>query len=915
MATIPTMTGPRVAASGAGQIAAPAQPYLDAGTAGTPAGQGAAVATGLRSLGQDVGAMANDWRAEALKEQALVNEAMVRDADSLAATNMANVYNEYAALEGENAVAKKADFMARMDVARKAAVDTMPNPEAKRMLDAVVTRRSGFYQESIGRYAAQQQKAWQARSAQGAARVAQDQAAVFVNLPAVAEGLIESGVGSIQQLGEIHGWDENTLAAETAKYRGDAYGKLVAQLLAAGKVDEAAKMFDGAKGRLDASAQAQIAQALKPHQQRQQTQMDYAAVSGAGAAVTVASAIMMQESGGRDGLVSVNGARGRMQIMPATFAQWAQPGESIDNPADNQRVGERMIAAYEQRWQNDPARVAVAYFSGPGNVSEPGAPNPWKEDRRDGNGKSVSSYVSDITKRLRQDVTEVPTYQRPDFGGMRERAAAQWGDDPERLTRVLSRIGQAETQYNSTTKADRDTMSARLNDVQAALSDGRAVAIPEVEIRRLYPKDQADEIIGKLGEAQQLGYAMQTVALASPQEFTALLSQYADVGAPGEQADETVRAGYAQRAKVRETLVRAWQQRNEQIKKDPAAYAQRAPAVAAAMASGDPEAYARAVLGEQERLGVAEADRRTLPKEVIAGLVEKVVSADPEKVPAALVLGELGKQYGEMWPAVFRDMVRSGMPEDYAILGSMSHPDQVGARADAQRMASFVATKGGEKALRDAVGDTMKAKNIDDGLDAKLSDFYETARFATRGPASRESMRSFVKNMAYYYAGQGASASQALKYAVSGVLKAKYDFDGTMRVPKGQLDLAREVTAGIQARLTDADLAPVAEGPIAAEQRASLAGVAKSGFWVPNADDTGLVLYGRYKVLATGIPVPMPVKRADGSNVEVKFSAMDAVRNAQRVSGGVPILPGEREDAVRARRAADQWGAAPVDQN
>lgn len=912
MATIPTMTGPRVAASGAGQIAAPAKPYLDAGIAGTPAGQGAAIATGLRSLGQDVGTMAADWRAEALKEQALVNEAMVRDGDSLAATNMANVYNEYAALEGENAVAKKADFMARMDVARKAAVETMPNPEAKRMLDTVVTRRAGFYQESIGRYAAQQQKAWQARSAQGAARVAQDQAAVFVNLPAVAEGLIESGVGSIQQLGEIHGWDENTLAAETAKYRGDAYGKLVTQLLAAGKVDEAAKMFDGAKGRLDASAQAQIAQALKPHQQRQQTQMDYAAVSGAGAAGTVASAIMMQESGGRDGLVSVNGARGRMQIMPATFEQWAQPGESIDNPADNQRVGERMIAAYEQRWQNDPARVAVAYFSGPGNVSEPGAPNPWKEDRRDGNGKSVSSYVSDITKRLRQDVTEVPTYQRPDFGGMRERAAAQWGDDPERLTRVLSRIGQAETQYNSTTKAERDTMSARLNDVQAALSDGRAVAIPEVEIRRLYPKERADEIVGKLGEAQQLGYAMQAVALASPQEFTALLSQYADVGAPGEQADESVRAGYAQRAKVRETLVRAWQQKWEQIKKDPAVYVQRAPAVAAAMASGDPEAYARAVLGEQERLGVAEAERRTLPKDVTAGLVEKVVSADPEKVPAALVLGELGKQYGAMWPAVFRDMVRSGMPEDYAILGSMSHPDQVGARADAQRMASFVATKGGEKALRDAVGDTMKAKNIDDGLDAKLSDFYETARFATRGPASRESMRSFVKNMAYYYAGQGASASQALNHAVAGVLGAKYDFDGTMRVPKGQLALTREVTAGIQARLTDADLAPVAEGPIAAEQRASLAGAAKGGFWVPNADDTGLVLYGRYKVMATGIPVPMPVKRANGDVVEVKFSDMDAIRNTQRaapVAGGTAAL---REGLRRARGEAP-LGVAPVD--
>jgi soluble lytic murein transglycosylase-like protein len=911
MATIPTMTGPRVAAGGAGQVLAPPQPYQDAGIAGSPAAYGGAAAAGIQSLGSDLGVAGREFAAQALKEQALVNEAMARDADSAAAITMGNIYNEYATLEGEKAVAAKATFMQRMDEARKAAVATMPNPETKRMLDAVVTRRAGFYQESIGRYAASEQKKWQARSAQGAARVAQDQAAQFVNVPAVAEGLIESGVNSIAQLGEIHGWDADTLTAETAKYRGDAYGKLVTQLLAAGKVDEAAKLFEGAKNRLDAQSQAQIAQALKPHQQKQETQMDFAAVGGTGGGTftNIADAIMMQESGGRDGLVSVDGARGRMQIMPATFQQWAQPGESIDVPADNRRVGERMIAAYQEQYAGDPERVAVAYFSGPGNVSEPGAPHPWKEDKKDGNGKSVSSYVKDITARLRKDTTGVPTYERPDFGAMRERALSSWGDGPERLTRVLSRIGQAETQYNSTTKADRDTLAARLNDVQGALSDGRAVAIPEVEIRRLYPKEQADEILGRLGEAQQLGYAMQAVALASPQEFAALLANYDDVGRTGEQGDEAVRPGYAQRAKVRETLIRAWQQRAEQIKADPAAYAQRAPAVAAAVESGDAEAYARASLGEQERLGVAEADRRVLPKNVTAGLVQKVVEADPEKVPAALVLGEVGKQYGAMWPAVFRDMVRGGLPAEYAILGSMSHPDQVGARGDAQRMLAFAATKGGEKALREAVGDTMTAKSIDDGVDAKLSDFYETARFATGGAGLRANMREFVRNMAYYYAGQGATASQALDRAVSGALKAKYDFDGTMRVPKGKMDLAREVTRGVQAALSEADLAPLADGPIAAEQRGNLVGVAKNGFWVPNADDTGLVLMGTYKVAETGIPAYLPVKRAGGGNVEVKFDEMDAMRNTQRGSGtpgagrredAAPLrLPGQNEERMR----------------
>jgi hypothetical protein len=923
MATIPVPSGPRVAAGGGGQILTPAMPYQDAGIAGTPAGQGAAIGAGMEAFAQGLGAGGAEFGRQALQEQALTNEAMTRDGDSIAATKMGNIYNEYAALEGEKAVAAKDGYMAKMLEARKEALDTMPNPETKRMLDNVLTRRVGFYQESIGRYAATEQKKWQARSATGAAQVAQNQAGIFRNVPELVEVNIESGAGSIVQLGEIHGWDNATTQAEVAKYRGNAYQAVVSQLLADGKVDEAASMFDRVRDKIDASAQAQIAQALKPQLLKRQTQTDFATImgTGPGTVTTMADAIEAQESGGRDGLVSVDGARGRMQITPGTFAMHAQPGERIDDPKDNRTVGRRIIAGYEARWANDPQRVAVAYFSGPGNVAEPGSPTPWKEDRRDGNGMTVSRYVQQVTARLRKDTEEAPAYERPDFAAAREKAVATWGEDPERLTRVMARIGQAETQYNSTTKADRDQLKARLIDTEAALSDGRAVAIPETQIRRLYPKEQADEIVGRLNEAQNMGYAMQAVALASPQEYAALLAGYDDVGRAGAQGDEETRPGYAQRAKLRETLVRAWQQRNEAIKRDPAVFAGRAPAVSALAtpealaAPGGAENYARATLGEQERLGVPEGDRRVLPKAAVEGLVQKVIEADPEKTPAALVLGELGKQYGAMWPDVFRDMVRSGLPEDYAILGSMSHPDQVGARGDAQRMLSFVATKGGAAALRVAVGDNTVAKSIDDAVDGVLAPFYATAREATRGPASRESMRSFVKNLAYYYAGKGVSASQALDYAVTGALKAKYDFDGTMRVPKGQMELAKDVTRGVQANLTEDQLAPVPEGPIAKEQRENLVRVAREGFWVPNADDTGLVLMGNYKVAETGIPMALPIKRASGERVEVRFDEMPAMRNAQRGAAGPSGA--RREDTAPMRTPAQneervRRGLAPL---
>ena len=918
MAVIPQASG--VAPSGAGAIPAPARPYQQAGEAGTPGGQGAAAGAArmqlgqaLGQFGQQIGNAADIAAREALREQAMSNEAMARDADSEAAIGMSNIYNEYSTMEGEKAVGAKDGFMARMQDARKAALDLMPNPQARRMLDSVVTRRVGFYQEAIGRYAAGEQKKWQARSATGAAAVATDQAAVFRNDPALLDRLVESGVGNVLALGEIQGWDADTQSAKVAAYKGDAYTKVIQQMLGDNNVDGAVATFERVKDGLDAASQAQISQMLLPKRRQQQTQMDYASAmgTGPGTATTIADAIMMQESGGRDGLVSVDGARGKFQIMPGTFAQFAQPGESIDVAADNAAVGRRIIDSYSQKWGGDPARVAVAYFSGPGNVSEPGSPKPWKEDRRDGNGMSVSRYVSQVTGRLRTSTEGAPEYQRPDFAAARERAMDIAGDDPDRLQRLLSRVNQGEAQYNSTTKAERDTLTARLNDTQAALADGRAVAIPETDIRRLYPREQADEIVGKLTEVRQQGYAYQAVQFASPAERAALLASYDDVGKAPSGTDAEVQAGYAQRAKSRAATVAAIQRVDEQIKKDPAAYALQSPAVAAYAAAdalgrpGGQEAYARATLGEQERLGVPEAERRVLPKAQIASLVQQITQADPEKVPAALVLDQIGQKFGDAWPAVFRDMVRGGLPKPYAILGSMSHPDQVGARGDAQRMLAVMSDekRGGMSALRANVVDgAVSAKSIDDGLDAALAQFQETSRFMTGGTDLYATTREFVKGMAYYYAGQGASPNKALAQAVGGVLNAKYDFDGSMRVPKGMLGLAKEVTSDIQAQLGAAALAAVPEGPMAETQRARLVTAAQNGFWVPNADDTGLVLMAQYRNGPAGIPVYEPVRGADGAQVSVRFDHMDALRNTATTRNT------ERRGALPARPPIDALG-------
>ena len=127
---------------------------------------------------------------------------------------------------------------------------------------------------------------------------------------------------------------------------------------------------------------------------------DIAEQEGATHLLPFINAIHGQESGaGKNSRTSVDGARGGMQIIPSTFRAFAKPGERIDNPDDNLRVGVRYIKHLGDKFDNDPAKISTGYISGEGNVNAGSGPA-WKVDRKDGNGKSVSSYVTDVLGRI-----------------------------------------------------------------------------------------------------------------------------------------------------------------------------------------------------------------------------------------------------------------------------------------------------------------------------------------------------------------------------------------------------------------------------------------------------------------------------------------------------------------------------------
>ena len=74
--------------------------------------------------------------------------------------------------------------------------------------------------------------------------------------------------------------------------------------------------------------------------------------------------ILAQESGkGANSKTSVDGARGAGQVIPDTFMRFAKPGEKIDNEDHNLAVSARIVRSLGNKFGDDPARIAVGYFS------------------------------------------------------------------------------------------------------------------------------------------------------------------------------------------------------------------------------------------------------------------------------------------------------------------------------------------------------------------------------------------------------------------------------------------------------------------------------------------------------------------------------------------------------------------------
>jgi soluble lytic murein transglycosylase-like protein len=95
----------------------------------------------------------------------------------------------------------------------------------------------------------------------------------------------------------------------------------------------------------------------------------------------VVAALIRQESSGNRRAVSYKGARGLMQLMPATAARFGVRREKLFDPKANLDAGVQYLSWLVDQFPNDLARVLAAYNAGEQSVWKYNGVPPYRETR------------------------------------------------------------------------------------------------------------------------------------------------------------------------------------------------------------------------------------------------------------------------------------------------------------------------------------------------------------------------------------------------------------------------------------------------------------------------------------------------------------------------------------------------------
>lgn len=386
----------------------------------------------------------------ALQKQGMLNETLASQAESKYIVASGQIDSSYRTKTGLDAVAAKDQAIADTVKIREQmrAQLSSQSPMAARAFDQLTLRREGYQVESFNSYAAQQQVHAYTESKKTTVQLAINNASVRDELQFGSQlGHIQSAVSDIYSAPDsgyssfVQSQDPKTgklvfqdspqghqaqaaydFAVQEAQGKAwETHVRTIAEDPTHGNVQTAMKYLQDNKPTYDSNGKqisgmptqvyADLSSKYTPQFKIAQSK-DFALSAVSDAKASWLNTVSNQVNGKTtpDQLYNTfaqqesnNGQTSQnvYQIQPGTFKDYAVSGHTnYSNEQDRQLAAKNYIQSLNKKYNGDSERVAVAYFSGPQNVSPAGSPTPWINDVADKNGKLTSSYVTDISNKL-----------------------------------------------------------------------------------------------------------------------------------------------------------------------------------------------------------------------------------------------------------------------------------------------------------------------------------------------------------------------------------------------------------------------------------------------------------------------------------------------------------------------------------
>ncbi|MGK9045823.1 hypothetical protein KXR63_00485 [Stutzerimonas chloritidismutans] len=411
-------------------------------------------------------------------------------------------------------------------------------------------------------------------------------------------------------------------------------------------------------------------------------------------------------------------------------------------------------------------------------------------------------------------------------------------EDQVQISRLIDReIKSREIEARQMQAIARAELSTRVSDAQSAYLSGFDFENPPSasDFVASYGAEEGAERYAQFVKTQDIGTAIRQVAMASPEERAQLVEQFRPA------KDGVAEDGFAVDAKLYGTLLNSASRLGEELQSDPATYVvSRSPLLMKAAeeaSSGDPaavEAYATAMIAEQQRLGAPEP--KLLTSRQAAGIAAAFQNTEDGGSNAAQVIEQLQQQWGKNWPTVYKQL-QDKLPGAALVIGS---------GVDEQTAATLARIAPLKTAELKAGLDSTDASDAKKALTEEMAEFRNTLAGQVGGERTFSTLYNEAERLAYAYMGQGKGARDAVELAKKALIDDKYTLQGTYRVPKAyDADL---IEAGTERAIESLDPmtlnfrtpAGVPEDFAAGRVKAA---IEKDGYWVTLPDESGVALY------------------------------------------------------------------------